>query len=109
MLGVKLQNVNILNCYDNKYLISGEYKYIYKLYKCYESFIQRHNIKRNIYIKCCLGYAGWSRTQLYGEFAKLNWGITNIPMETIFRDNNYDLINKDKILMVKKNMYSENN
>lgn len=97
---VNLKNVKIINETNNNYLIFGLYHYIYKLYQ-----IKPENIL-NLHIY--LGYAGWSNVQLISEFAKTNWGITNISVDILFENNNYDLINQKNCLFVKKNIYSEN-
>jgi len=98
---VNLKNVKIIKNEDNKYLIYGEYYLIYKLYN-----IKKENII-NLHIYC--GYAGWSNTQLIGEFAKTTWGITNTTCNILFEKDNYDLIKQENCLFVKKNIYSENN
>ena len=77
----------------------GEYCFIYKLNQ-----IKPENvIKLHIY----LGYAGWGITQLHAEFAKTNWGITNVKMDYYLK-NNYELIEQNNCLFIKKNIYSNN-
>ena len=99
---LNLDNIKIINELDNKSLLFGEYKYIYNLYEKYYK-IKKNELNIHIYI----GYAGWSITQLHSEFAKTNWGITNINFELLFKTNNYELIDKNNCLFVKSNIYSE--
>ena len=97
---VNLKNVKIINQYENNLLIFGEYKYIYKLYH-----IKKENI---INLHIYIGYAGWGLTQLHSEFAKTNWGITNIKIELLYEKKNYEKIEEKNCLFVKKNIYSIN-
>ena len=76
-------------------LIIGELKEIYEL-----------DIKNEK--KIYFGYAGWSKTQLYGEFNKQNWGIGNISLDNIINDKSYEIIKKNKIFYVDDNIYSKN-
>lgn len=103
-------NIKILK-EDEKYiLLFGEYKFIERLYLYLKSKIetkQNEDIdNKYIFIKCFIGYAGWSTTQLYGEFAKTHWGITNLEIDIIMKKNNYEFINKKNCLFVKSNIYS---
>ena len=98
-LNVNLKNVKVIKKEENTTLIFGPYHFIYKLYKIQPEKV----LKLHIY----MGYAGWSTTQLHAEFAKTNWGITNVKMDILFKENNYDLIKKETCLFVKKNIYSE--
>ena len=99
-LNVNLKNVKIIKENENECVIFGEYCFIYKLNQ-----IKPENvIKLHIY----LGYAGWGITQLHAEFAKTNWGITNVKMDLLFEKNNYELIEQNNCLFVKKNIYSNN-
>ena len=91
---VNLKNVKIINQYENNLLIFGEYKYIYKLYH-----IKKENI---INLHIYIGYAGWGLTQLHSEFAKTNWGITNIKIELLYEKKNYEKIEEKNCLFVKK-------
>ena len=97
---VNLKNVKIINENENNLLIFGEYKYIYKLYQ-----IKPENI---INLHIYIGYAGWGLTQLHSEFAKTNWGITNIKIELLYEKKNYEKIEEKNCLFVKKNIYSIN-
>ena len=97
---VNLKNVKIIKENQNKCIIFGEYCFIYKLNKIKPTNV----IKLHIY----LGYAGWGITQLHAEFAKTNWGITNVKMNLLFEKNNYELIEQKNCLFVKKNIYSNN-
>ena len=97
---VNLKNVKIIKENENECVIFGEYCFIYKLNQ-----IKPDNVlKLHIY----LGYAGWGITQLHAEFAKTNWGITNVKMNILFEKNNYELIEQKNCLFVKKNIYSSN-
>ena len=99
-LNVNLKNVKIIKENENECVIFGEYCFIYKLNQ-----IKPENvIKLHIY----LGYAGWGITQLHAEFAKTNWGITNVKIDLLFKKNNYELIEQNNCLFVKKNIYSNN-
>lgn len=97
---VTLKNVKIIKKFENKYVIFGDYIYIYKLYH-----VKPENV---IHLHVYCGYAGWSYTQLLSEFAKTTWGITNINCDILFIKNNYDLIKQDNCLFVKANIYSDN-
>ena len=97
-MNVNHENIKIIYHNDNNYVIIGEYKFIYTIYHT--------NPENNIKLRLYMGYAGWSITQLYGEFAKTNWGISNIDMNMVFENDNYDLIDQSKCLFVKNNIYS---
>ena len=99
-INIELINIKIINKIDDKILLFGQYKDIYNIY-------QKYNLKTNL-IHIFIGYAGWSITQLHSEFAKTNWGVTNINFELLFKINNYESIDKKKCLFVKSNIYSEN-
>ena len=53
---VTLKNVKIIKKFENKYVIFGDYIYIYKLYH-----VKPENV---IHLHVYCGYAGWSYTQL---------------------------------------------
>jgi len=97
---VNLKNVKIIKEIENECVIFGEYCFIYKLNEVKPENV----IKLHIYS----GYAGWGITQLHAEFAKTNWGITNVKMDLLFEKNNYELIEQKNCLFVKKNIYSNN-
>lgn len=97
---VTLKNVKIVKQFENKYVIFGDYFYIYKLYH-----VKPENV---IHLHIYCGYAGWSYTQLLGEFAKTTWGITNTNCDILFMKNNYDVIKQENCLFVKANIYSDN-
>lgn len=97
---VNLKNVKIIKENENECVIFGEYCFIYKLNE-----IRPENVLK-LYIY--LGYAGWGITQLHAEFAKTNWGITNVKMDLLFEKNNYELIEQNNCLFVEKNIYSNN-
>ena len=99
-LNVNLKNVKIIKETENECIIFGEYCFIYKLNEVKPENV----IKLHIYS----GYAGWGITQLHAEFAKTNWGITNVKMDLLFEKNNYELIEQKNCLFVKKNIYSNN-
>lgn len=94
-----IKDIQILKENHDFLLLGGDFKLIYKLYIKLE-------IKNQINIY--FGYAGWSNIQLYAEFNKLSWGISNLEIKNIFEKNNYDLIKQDNILFVEDNIYAKN-